>query len=463
MKSLTSIIFIIVIIFIIFIKPPGVEAVSCSGVLISGNYTVSSSCEFSGTVDGVDAGTGTSNTANIIVNSGQTLTISAGQTVVFGGSITVNGSISIVNTGQIRQTALWMTDADSDNYPASLTQTAQSTQPASGRRRNLMTSITSADCGDSSANIFQNVASTGTDADQDGYYIGTLATNCVGGTTTVSARTYYLATGGSYTWIVGSPTGGANAIAGSDCSDSSAVVQVNRTQYTDGDADNYTVVGGTVCMSNDTWATSACNTAGTSYAKNSASSCLIISALSGVDCSDTNSNIFQNVASLVTDAENDGYTIGSAATQCVGTTSVINTRTYYKNASAGFTWLASASGLGSDCNESVAGTCPNVVSILVSELIGEDNFRSVWTEGSVPAGSGAVTGYDVYRCLGNGCTPTTLVSDNQACLGPRGSTCAFTNSGLVCNTVYGNKVLAKNSAGNSADSATQATLTAACP
>lgn len=133
---------------------PRVYAVNCSSVPISGNYTVSSSCEFANTVDGVDTGTGGSNTASITVNSGVTLTISAGQTVAFG-SLTPTGSIVITKTGgggTLRKIPLWMTDADADNYPSSTTQVAQSTTPTNGRRRNLMTSISTTDCYDSSAN-----------------------------------------------------------------------------------------------------------------------------------------------------------------------------------------------------------------------------------------------------------------------------------------------------------------------
>lgn len=166
--SLRSLLISISVVAILYLlNTPRVFAAACSGVPISGNYTVSSSCEFSGTDNGVDAGTGTSNTANITINSSQTLTISAGQTVAFGGSITINGSLSIVNTGQIRQLPLWMTDADSDNYPSSTTQIVQSTQPTNGRRRNLMTSITNTDCSDSvSGNCASNLSATVVSATQ---------------------------------------------------------------------------------------------------------------------------------------------------------------------------------------------------------------------------------------------------------------------------------------------------------
>lgn len=140
---------------IFFFFPVIAFSASCSGVPISGNYTVSTSCTFAGTVDGVDAGTGTSNTANIVVNNGTTLTVNAGQTVVWGGTITVNGSIAISSTGQLKQGPLWMTDADADGYSDSaLTQIVQSTQPTNGRRRSAMTSVTQIDYQPSNAGAY---------------------------------------------------------------------------------------------------------------------------------------------------------------------------------------------------------------------------------------------------------------------------------------------------------------------
>jgi len=62
---------------------------ACLNVPVSGNYTVSACCAFTGTVDGVDNG-------GISVAAAQTLTINAGQTIVWspGSSITINASIA---------------------------------------------------------------------------------------------------------------------------------------------------------------------------------------------------------------------------------------------------------------------------------------------------------------------------------------------------------------------------------
>ena len=123
---------------------------SCSPNL-GGNHTVTTSCAFSGTVNGVDNG-------NLTINSGQTLTINANQTIAWnpGFSVINNGSISInkvPGNAQLRKTFLWMTDTDQDRYPASLTQIAQDTAPANGRRRRDLISWT-VDCFDTNANVF---------------------------------------------------------------------------------------------------------------------------------------------------------------------------------------------------------------------------------------------------------------------------------------------------------------------
>jgi hypothetical protein len=178
----------------------------------------------------------------------------------------------------------------------------------------------SSDCNDSNANIFQNIASLVTDADQDGYTIGTAATQCVGTTSTINGRTYYRNSSGAFTWLA------STASLGTDCNDSDNTRW--RLRYADNDGDGYGA-GSAVCVGNHS-----------GYVDNSS------------DCNDSNANIFQNIASLVTDADQDGYTIGTAATQCVGTTSTINGRTYYRNSSGAFTWLASTASLGTDCNDS---------------------------------------------------------------------------------------------------------------
>ena len=111
--------------------------------------TISASCTISG-VDGADGGTFEIHT---ILGGG--VTIAAGGTLIAGalyywgsyGVLVKNDDTGVVNINSTN--TICMTDADSDNYPANTTQIANCT---SGRRRYLMSSITTTDCYDSNAN-----------------------------------------------------------------------------------------------------------------------------------------------------------------------------------------------------------------------------------------------------------------------------------------------------------------------
>ena len=193
-----------------------VNAASCAFVPISGNYTVSASCTFANTVDGVDAGSGTVNTAVLTVNLGQTLTVNSGQTIGFG-SITNNGTI-LLNTNKtavLKNAPIWMIDADSDGYPSSTTEYVQGSAPANGRRRNLLTTVTAADCNDADATKYQNLTGYN-DLDGDTYTSGTTQV-CSGASlpaynqTTSPYRSAPSATADCYDV---NSTGGANAHPG---------------------------------------------------------------------------------------------------------------------------------------------------------------------------------------------------------------------------------------------------------
>ena len=137
---------IILLLLSLFFAPPAL-AVNCANVPISGNYTVDTACNFANTVDGVDAGTGTANTAVLTSTTGGSLTVGAGTTLAVGSLSLTRGNIIIINTGQIKIGApLYATDADADAYPASIT--AFYTSADTGRvRRNTLTALT-VDCND---------------------------------------------------------------------------------------------------------------------------------------------------------------------------------------------------------------------------------------------------------------------------------------------------------------------------
>lgn len=115
------------------------------------NTVLAESCIFANTVDGVDGG-------DLTINTGITLTVADGQTLVRnnGKQIILNGgSIVMIGTGQIQETNLWCTDADSDGYCATVgSYSAQDTSPAPGARLvRDMASISVADCSDANANL----------------------------------------------------------------------------------------------------------------------------------------------------------------------------------------------------------------------------------------------------------------------------------------------------------------------
>lgn len=223
-KPLNSLSLVFLTSLFLFSFFPYTAEAACTEPSPGGNYTVSSSCVFSGTnnVHGVDNG-------GITINNGATLTIGPNQTIVWGPgqSIVVNGSIAITNTGQLKQTNLWMIDADSDGYPESTTQVAQDNAPTNGRRRNVMTTYSSADVNDGSASVWQSL-NCYTDADGDGY-------DATGSATATDSG-------------ADCPAGKSQTTSGTDCDDTTNLKWRNR--YLDGDGDTYGA-GSLICVGDD--------------------------------------------------------------------------------------------------------------------------------------------------------------------------------------------------------------------
>ena len=73
----------------------------CTDVPAGGSYTVGTSCRFGGTIDGADNG-------GILVPAGKSLTVNAGQTIVWGPgfSIQVVGQIAINSSGATADTPM---------------------------------------------------------------------------------------------------------------------------------------------------------------------------------------------------------------------------------------------------------------------------------------------------------------------------------------------------------------------
>lgn len=122
-------------------RPP-----DCSSIPRSGNFTVTGTlCAFPGDVNGVDAGTGTTNTASLIIGQTGTagsLSVLCNQTIAAGSLVFTNGSITIIKNpdgsscgATIKpHTPLYVIDADSDGYPA-LTYTTQYFTAGTNRAR----------------------------------------------------------------------------------------------------------------------------------------------------------------------------------------------------------------------------------------------------------------------------------------------------------------------------------------
>ena len=178
---------------------------------------------------------------------------------------------------------------------------------------------------------------------------------------------------------------------------------------------------------------------------------VLASTLSVADCSTSNANIWQNIGNLVKDADNDGYkTSAAAASQCVGNTSSINGRTYYKDSAGAYTWMDAASALGSgatDCNDASGVPCaPTSVS---ASAASQTQLNVSWSAGVGPA----ATSYNLVWCSGASCTPSTTIT---------GVTSVYAHTGRTCGTTYGYNVIAVNASGSSSASSTFYGTTSSC-
>ena len=75
------------------------------------------------------------------------------------------------------------------------------------------------------------------------------------------------------------------------------------------------------------------------------------------DCDDSTSNIYQSL-STATDTDQDGFVSDSISTNCVGASTTVSGRTYYKNSSGNYTYVAAAAALGYDCNDADGNVYP---------------------------------------------------------------------------------------------------------
>lgn len=125
-------------------------AVNCSSIPICDDYSVTTTCTFPNTpIDGLDTGTGSTNTAKLTIGASGSLSILNGQTILVGSvESNLGGSITIVDGGSFQTgSAIYVTDADGDLYSSS-----GSMSSSGSVRRCTMTDVYTVDCYDSNAN-----------------------------------------------------------------------------------------------------------------------------------------------------------------------------------------------------------------------------------------------------------------------------------------------------------------------
>lgn len=150
------------ILFLFFAKSQ-VYAIYCNaGNQFSGSITVTVDCNFQYPVDGVDLGTGSTNTGTITVQSGVMTVggILGGQTIAFGSMfLNGTGSVSIDKTvgsaGELKPGAAIYTtgtDADIDGYTSGAG-AVTATLTSGGPRRNSLTTLSGGDCCDTDNHV----------------------------------------------------------------------------------------------------------------------------------------------------------------------------------------------------------------------------------------------------------------------------------------------------------------------
>jgi hypothetical protein len=180
----------------------------------SGSINVSKTCIFPGTIDGVDAGgSGTGNTAGIILKAGGIVTFLPGQRLAAGAMAFQGGGVAYGNgDGGTIKGGVWVKDADGDGYvDYPVVTKVSAAQPTGFIRRNYIQTLPAysgssfnyatkvynasasvLDCDGTNQYIYRNVTNLVKDADNDGYKTSTTAaTHCVGASATINGRTYY--------------------------------------------------------------------------------------------------------------------------------------------------------------------------------------------------------------------------------------------------------------------------------
>ena len=247
----------------------------------------------------------TTNTANLAVNTGATITISTGSILNVGTITMGGGSIALQGTGSIALGPRWVGgETDADGYTDNLTTLYTAT--AAGRRRiSLMKSKTTTDCNGAATGYNYTLPSTYyVDADQDAFTVSSQAgvTGICSNQSTWDTTTSSTVPGGAIGTAVSFNAGTRRTAASgtTDCNDANSALITTQSCYIDSDSDTYANGSGSVCAG-----ASCTNVAG--YRNTS----------TGTDCNDGNASVYINRTGY-TDTDSDGYGTTTPGTVCSG-------------------------------------------------------------------------------------------------------------------------------------------------
>ena len=252
---------------------------------------ITSACVASSGTDGIDNGNITIRSTGSITLNGGTFIRTPGFSMIFdGGTLTLAG-------GEVREAYLFYDDGDGDGYGGSYDWSSSSSLSGHVRAKDATGED---DCNDGDADVFQQISSLSNDDDQDGYTGGSAGSQCVGTSTTVSSRTYYKDTSGSFTWLTDSQKLGT-----SDCNDGDADIfqTISASTCTDVDQDRYSAEG-VSCATNQCLGSKS-----SFWYQNSAGSNIIIldsDTLGSSDCLDSSSDVHPGQTSYFTTHRGDG-------------------------------------------------------------------------------------------------------------------------------------------------------------
>lgn len=227
------------------INTPIVRA-ACPAGFDSSTVTTSTNCSLTaGThyiIDSASTESSTTNSADLVVTTGGSLTIPNTASVSAGRLLLTGGTLTIQNGATINLGPRWVIDADADGYASDLTSFYNST--ASGRRRlSLMKSKTARDCNDSVSghNLTLPSATYYVDNDNDTYTSGSASSGTArcSSAATWTASSAISSPGSSSITSFTAGTRRTSASATSDCNDSSASAYLTVNGYVDSDADGY--------------------------------------------------------------------------------------------------------------------------------------------------------------------------------------------------------------------------------